>query len=420
MPARRILAMIMAGGRGSRLNPLTRHQVKPAVPFGGKYRIIDFVLSNFVNSGVYSLYALVQYRSQALIEHLRTGWRSRGMIKDHFLAVVPPQMYDGAPHYRGTADALAQNLNLIQNYAPDVVAVFGADHVFRMDVQQMVQEHMDNRADVTISAMPVDRMEATRFGVLECDLDGRVNRLDEKPASPSVIPGTRDLSYASMGNFLFRPAYLIEILSRDQRDNAPCLDLSADLLPAEVDQARIFAYDFSRNVLPGEDAEDAQSYWRDIGTIQSYFEAHMDLVREPTLLDLDNPLWPIRAARFNSPPTRLRRVEIENALIGEGGRIQQARLRNAVIGRGVRIDPGADVQECVIMDRVTIGAGARVRRAILDSHVAIEEGEDVSPESVDARHDVHIDEAADLVVLPQPMPSSPFPTATVLVEEEYF
>lgn len=398
----RVLGMVMAGGRGSRLYPLTRNQVKPAVPFGGKYRVIDFVLSNFVNSGVFSLYVLIQYQSLSLIEHLRTGWRTRGMIKDHFVTVVPPQWSGATDLYRGTAHAIAQNVNLIRHYAPDVVAVFGADHVFRMDVRQMVDFHQANQADVTIAAVPVERSEAERFGVVECDLDGRVTRLVEKPDDPTPIPSEPEKVFASMGNYLFDPEYLIDLAEGVLVNSSRKVDLSGDLLPGEEKRARMFAYDFQRNTLPGAAPDQMSSYWRDIGTIPSYYQAHMDMLSDPPRLNLDNPRWQIRGARFNSPPTRIDRAELDRVIVCEGSNIGRAKLRNVLVGRGVRIEDGAEISDSVLMDAVHIARGARVERAIIDRNIAVGAAETLAPDIIESNLELHFDKASGIVVVPRP------------------
>ena len=421
MKTPRVLGMILAGGQGSRLYPLTRNQVKPAVHFGGKYRVIDFVLSNFLNSGYFSLYVLVQYRSHALIEHLRTAWVERGMIREHFLTVAPPEMANGVDRYRGTADALLQNMSLIRNYAPDVVAVFGADHVFQMNIAQVVEEHLRNRADVTITAMTVDCSEAAgRFGVLEADSQGRVVALDEKPRNPRPLPGSPDQAYVSMGNFLFHPPYLYDLLERHADTIAESSDFSAHLLPGEVGRARMFAYDFSGNrVTCGSDGG-APCYWRDIGAIGSFFQAHMDLLTDPPRLNLNNPFWPIRGSRRNVPPSRLQSVDCSNVLISEGCEVTRARLRNVVLGRDIRIAPGAHITDSIIMDSAVIGPGARLDRAIVGCHCEIEGGSVLAPERVVCEHEYHIDTSANVIVTPQPVDVRQRPMASMLSTEEYY
>ncbi|MGH7361508.1 MAG: sugar phosphate nucleotidyltransferase, partial [Candidatus Methylomirabilales bacterium] len=275
----RILGIIMAGGKGERLHPLTRERSKPAVPFGGKYRIVDFVLSNFVNSGIFSLYVLVQYKSQSLIEHLQIGWRHGGLLRDHFISVVPPQMRMGEMWYRGTADAVAQNLHLIQDFNPDMVAIFGADHIYRMDLNQMLAFHAEREADVTVAALPVPLAEASGFGVIEADSEDRVLAFHEKPRQPVPMPGDPSRAYGSMGNYIFTKEVLVECLLEDvQRPTEH--DFGKHVIPRLVREKLVYAYNFLTQELPGQRAYEEPGYWRDVGTIEAYWQAHMDLLGE--------------------------------------------------------------------------------------------------------------------------------------------
>ena len=269
----RILGIIMAGGKGERLHPLTRERSKPAVPFGGKYRIVDFVLSNFVNSGIFSIYVLVQYKSQSLIEHLQIGWRHGGLLRDHFISIVPPQMRMGEMWYRGTADAVAQNLHLIQDFNPDMVAIFGADHIYRMDLNQMLTFHQEAQADVTVAARPVAVGEAAQFGVLAVDRHGRVVEFTEKPPRPSPMPGDSARALVSMGNYLFDRRVLVEALVDDARRSTEH-DFGRSIIPELVESGRVFAYDFQQNEVPGVKPYEEHGYWRDVGTVQAYWDAH--------------------------------------------------------------------------------------------------------------------------------------------------
>jgi glucose-1-phosphate adenylyltransferase len=246
----RVLAMIMAGGKGERLSPLTRERSKPAVPFGGRHRIVDFVLSNFLNSNVLALYVLVQYKSQSLIEHVRLAWRTTGILPDAFVTIVPPQMRFGNAWYRGTADAVLQNLNLIDDFAPDVIAVFGADHIYRMDVSQMVDYHLDQKADVTIAARQVPIGSASEFGVLAVNPQGRIVRFDEKPPQPTPIPSDPSRAHVSMGNYIFKRQPLVEALLADARRSTDH-DFGRSIIPEMVEAGRVFGYDFQTNEVPG-------------------------------------------------------------------------------------------------------------------------------------------------------------------------
>ncbi|HXF83511.1 MAG TPA: glucose-1-phosphate adenylyltransferase, partial [bacterium] len=368
----RVLAIILAGGRGERLYPLTRERGKPAVPFGGKYRIIDFVLSNFVNSGIYALYVLVQYKAQSLIEHLRNAWRLGG-LPDHFVIVVPPQMRWGESWYQGTADAVYQNINLIRDFHPDLVAIFGADHVYRMDVGQMIAFHRERDAEITVAARPVPLAQARHFGVLAVDAASRIVRFEEKPAAPAPMPGDPAHAFASMGNYLFERDVLLEALVEDARRSTDH-DFGRTIIPELVPHRRVVAYDFLTNAVPGIQPYEEPGYWRDIGTIEAYWQAHMDLLGPEPAFDLDNLAWPITTAHYPGPSARILAGEIRDSLIGEGTTIDGAVVRRSILGRGVRVLPGAQLEECIVMDRTVVGEDAQLRRVIADRFNTIPRG----------------------------------------------
>jgi glucose-1-phosphate adenylyltransferase len=361
----RILAMIMAGGRGERLAPLTDLRTKPAVPFGGKYRIVDFVLSNFVNSNVLAIYVLVQYRSQSLIEHLRRAWRIGGRIHQNFITVVPPQMKTGAMVYEGTADAVYQNINLIPDFAPDLVAVFGADHIYRMDIRQMVDFHLARKAQVTVAALPVPLATASSFGVIEADDEDRIIGFEEKPKRPKAMPGDATRAYASMGNYLFEADALVQVLNKDSTHRGSH-DFGRDIIPRLVGEQRVVAYNFLTNDVPDLQAYEEHGYWRDVGTIDAYWEAHMDLLGERPRFDLRNVAWPIMTDSYNGPAASLVRTRVDAAMIGQGSQVVEAEITRSVIGRNVRIDAGCRIEESVILDGSIIGAGSHLRRVIAD------------------------------------------------------
>ncbi|MBI1846349.1 MAG: glucose-1-phosphate adenylyltransferase [Candidatus Rokubacteria bacterium] len=400
MPGRpRVLAMIMAGGKGERLHPLTRERSKPAVPFGGRHRIIDFVLSNFVNSEMHSLYVLVQYKSQSLIEHLRLTWRTSGMISDYFVTVVPPQMRTGPAWYRGTADAVLQNLNLMDDFTPDIVAVFGADHVYRMDVNQMLTFHRESGADVTVAARPVPLADASQFGVVTVDRAARVVDFREKPPTASAMPGDPQRAYASMGNYLFSRAPLVDALLADARRSTEH-DFGRSIIPELVPTGRVFAYDFQSNDVPGIKPYEEPGYWRDVGTIQAYWDAHMDLLGESPRFDLDNRYWPIRTGAHPGPPARFIGSDVDNAHVGEASLIKRAVIRNSILGRGVWVNEGAVIEDSIIMDSTTVGKNARVRRAIVDRFNIIPADAEIGFDPRSDRRRYHVDPSG-LVVLPR-------------------
>ncbi|MBM3220525.1 MAG: glucose-1-phosphate adenylyltransferase [Candidatus Rokubacteria bacterium] len=392
-----MLAMIMAGGKGERLHPLTRDRSKPAVPFGGRHRIVDFVLSNFLNSGILALYVLVQYKSQSLIEHVRLSWRTTGIPSEAFVTVVPPQMRFGTAWYRGTADAVLQNLNLIDDFAPDVIAVFGADHIYRMDIAQMVDFHLDQKADVTVAARQVPIGSASEFGVLAVNAQSRIVRFDEKPKSPSPMPGHPGRALVSMGNYLFRRQPLVEALLSDARRSTDH-DFGRSIIPEMVETGRVCAYDFEQNEVPGVKPYEEQGYWRDVGTIESYWESHMDLLGESPRFDLDNSLWPIRTGQHPGPPARFIGSDIDNGQVGEGSLIKRAIVRNSILGRSVWVNEGAVIEDSIVMDHTTVGKGARVRRAIVDRYNIIPSDTEIGYDAEEDRRRYHVDRAGIVVV----------------------
>ena len=372
----------MAGGQGTRLYPLTRDRAKPAVPFGGKFRIVDFVLSNLVNSGIYSIYVLVQWRSQSLIEHLKDGWQFGRILHDHFIVPVPAQMRIGESWYQGTADAIFQNLNLIEDFEPDLVAVFGADHIYRMDLAQMIEFHVDRRAAVSVATLPVRLEEANQFGVLDVDSGLRVVGFEEKPRNPQPMPGAPGQCLASMGNYLFDPQILRSALLEDAEHVGSHHDFGRDLIPRLIGHVPVYAYNFMTNRIRG-DSEDTLSYWRDVGTVDSYYEANMDLRDARPLLNLYNQYWPLRTAYYNQPPAKFvfneynRRGQAFHSIVSEGCIISGGSAINSVLGRSVFVHSFSQIEDSIVMDYCDIGRGARVRRAIIDKNVQIAEGDEI-------------------------------------------
>lgn len=370
--------MIMAGGRGLRLSPLTRDRAKPAVPFGGKYRIIDFALTNFVNSGIHSIYVLTQFLSQSLSEHLQSAWTASAFMKDHFIRCVPAQMRTGETWYRGTADAIFQNLNLVRESRPHLVCIFGGDHIYRMDVGQLIAFHEHNEADCTVAGIPVPIETASSFGVIQVDEDWRVVGFEEKPANPKPIPGDPTRALASMGNYVFSCRALLEALETDAANSASSRDFGKDVIPAMVSNRRVFCYDFTSNVVPGEKGPNL--YWRDVGTIEAYFEANMDLRDLVPAFNLYNKHWPIRTARYDDPPAKFvhesdsRTGRALNSIVCEGSILSGCTVRNSIVGRNVKIHSFAEVSESIIFDNVEIGMNVRIHRAIIDKNVKVAEG----------------------------------------------
>jgi glucose-1-phosphate adenylyltransferase len=374
----RVLAFVLAGGKGTRLFPLTKERAKPAVPFGGRYRIIDFVLSNMVNSGIYSTYVLVQFKSQSLLQHLREGWDVSSMLKQHFIIPVPAQMRSaGEDWYRGTADAIHQNINLIEQADPHFVVIFGADHIYRMNIREMIEFHMHKRAQATIAAIPVEREMASEFGVIETTPDGTVIAFHEKRADAPSMPGDPTRVLASMGNYIFSTDLLLDELYADAQNENSSHDFGKDILPGLVGRTEMFAYDFQTNRIPGDPATQ-QPYWRDVGTIDAYYDANMDLRSVTPALNLYNRQWPLRTSSYSDAPAKFifdehgRRGQAIDSIVAGGTILSGGMVRNSVLGRGVRLHSGALVEDSILFDNVDIGRRARVRRAILDKNVRIE------------------------------------------------
>jgi glucose-1-phosphate adenylyltransferase len=376
----RVLGIVLAGGKGTRLFPLTRERAKPAVPFGGKYRIIDFVLSNFVNSGINSIYVLTQFRSQSLLQHLSEGWQFGGMLKSHFIINVPAQMRsENESWYLGTADAIFQNINLIEQSDPHLVAIFGGDHIYRMNVASMIDFHLARRADVTVAAIPVAREHASEFGVIETAQDGRIMAFHEKNPNAPTMPGDTSRVYASMGNYIFSTRALVDLLNADAKTPGSHHDFGQDILPKLAGNAPIYAYNFETNRIPGE-KEDALPYWRDVGTIEAFYEANMDLNHVKPDLNLYNREWPVRSTSYSNPPAKFvfdeddRRGQAIDSIVADGCILSGGVVRRSVLGRGVHVHTGALIESCVIMDNCDIERHAKLRRAILDKNVRIPQG----------------------------------------------
>jgi glucose-1-phosphate adenylyltransferase len=373
----KVLAFVLAGGRGTRLYPLTKERAKPAVHFGGKYRIVDFVLSNLINSGIYSVYVLVQFKSQSLLQHLSDGWQFSGILKDHFIIPVPAQMRTvGETWYRGTADAIYHNMNLIEQSRPDVVAVFGADHIYRMNVREMLEFHQRKEAEVTVAALPIEKKWASEFGVIETGPDGRILAFHEKDPDAPTIPGNPGYVYASMGNYLFSTPALLRELHDDEQDENSGHDFGKDIFPSMVRRAPMYAYDFQTNHIPGDPPE-LPPYWRDVGTLGAYYECAMDVRAVAPALNLYNSQWPLRTASYPDPPAKFtfdddgRRGEAIDSIVSGGCILSGGLVRRSVLGRNVRVHAGAVIEDSIIFDNCDIGRRVKLRRVIVDKNVNI-------------------------------------------------
>jgi len=414
----RVLAFVLAGGKGTRLFPLTKERAKPAVPFGGQYRIIDFVLSNLVNSGITSIYVLIQFKSQSLLQHLRDGWQFSDIVRDQFIIPVPAQMRTpGETWYRGTADAIYQNFNLIEQSRPDVVAIFGADHVYRMNIHAMLEHHQRKGAEVTVAAIPVEKRWAGEFGVIEADEEGRILRFHEKDPNAPCISGNPDYVFASMGNYLFSTPALLRELSRDAEDPGSGHDFGRDILPRMAGQSAMFAYDFQTNRIPGDPPE-VKPYWRDVGTIESYYDANMDLRAVAPTLNLYNKQWPLRTASYPDPPAKFtfdeerRRGEAIDSIVSGGCILSGGMVRRSVLGRGVRVHAEALVEDSIIFDNCDIGRRCKIRRAILDKNLQIPPDTVIGYDLEQDRQRYYVAEGGIVVLEGR---RSPVPIASVLV-----
>lgn len=369
---KKVVAFVMAGGEGSRLRPLTTDRCKPAVPFGSRYRIVDFVLSNLANSDIRSIYVLVQYRPQSLIEHVRKAWTVSALFSDQFVTVVPPQMSQVSTAFGGTADAVYQSLDLMNMHRPDLVAIFGADHIYRMDVRQMVRFHCEHDAEVTVAAIPVPIEQASNLGIIETDASGRITGFQEKPARARPMPDDPQRAYASMGNYLFAANLLRTALEEaHQRGDT---DFGHHVLPRLAQTHRVYAYNFMTNEVPGTKPYEENGYWRDVGTLDAYFDAHLDVLGLEPRFDAFNPQWPIFSSHYQGPTARVIRGQLDNVLLGAATIVTDANIRNSILRREVVVEPGAVIEDCVIMDYVRIQAGAQLRRTVIDRHNVVEAG----------------------------------------------
>jgi glucose-1-phosphate adenylyltransferase len=368
------LGIVLAGGEGKRLMPLTADRAKPAVPFGGSYRLVDFVLSNLVNAGFLRIAVLTQYKSHSLDRHITTTWRMSNLL-GNYVTPVPAQQRLGPRWYTGSADAILQNFNLIHDENPKHVIVFGADHVYRMDPDQMYQQHLQTGAGVTVAAIRVKRSEASEFGVIELAEDGiTIKAFHEKPENPPAMPGHPDLALVSMGNYIFRRDAMEEALILDSEDVDSRHDIGGNIIPAMTKAGSAKVYDFANNVVPGETDRD-KGYWRDVGSIDSYFEAHMDLVSPLPIFNLYNRQWPILTNPPSLPPAKFSERGIAfDSVVGAGSIISGGELRRTVASYDVLVGRDAAVDSSVFMPSVRIGEGARIKNAILDKNVVVEAG----------------------------------------------
>jgi glucose-1-phosphate adenylyltransferase len=389
MADRRVLGIVLAGGAGRRLMPLTEDRAKPAVPFGGLYRLVDFALSNLVNAGCLRIAVLTQYKSHSLDRHITTTWRMSALL-GNYVTPVPAQQRLGPQWYTGSADAIYQSLNLIFDERPDLVVVFGADHVYRMDPRQMIDQHVAGGTGFTVAAIRVPRPDATEFGVIKAAKEGHlIEEFLEKPADPPGLPDSPGEAYASMGNYVFDADVLVDALREDAANAASKHDMGGDIIPMMVADGRAQVYDFATNEVPGATERD-KAYWRDVGTLDSYFEAHMDLCHVHPVFNLYNERWPILTHVPSQPPAKFvhdsgdRIGRALDSLVSNGVIVSGGTVRESVLSPGVRVNSWATVERAVVLHNTLIARHAVVRDAIIDKNVEIPDGAEVG---VDKDHD---------------------------------
>jgi len=385
--------MVLAGGEGRRLAPLTRDRAKPAVPYGGRYRIIDFVLSNLLNSRIFRINVLTQYKSESLNRHLARAWALSTNF-GQYVASVPAQQRTGTNWYAGSADAIYQNLNLIADEKPDVVAVFGGDHIYRMDIRQMADFHARKGADLTVATIPVKTEDARGFGVCNISADHEITGFVEKPKNPEPMPGSTTHCLASMGSYLFSADALVREIKRDARDPESAHDFGKNILTSMVGRSRVFAYDFNTNVVPGME-EKERGYWRDVGTIENYWESNMDLVSVDPVFNLYNASWPIYSAAFNAPPAKFvfedekkhRVGHAVDSLVSEGVIISGGFARRSILSPYVRVNSFSEVEESILLEGVNVGRHCKLKKTIIDKGVELPQKTEIGfdPEADRAR-----------------------------------
>ncbi len=400
---RSTIAMVLAGGKGERLSPLTLRRAKPSVAFGGKYKIIDFVLSSLFNSGIKKVYILTQYRAYSLNKHIRESWGKWTGLGEFYVDISPETSSASEEWFKGTADAILQYLRFVESTVADYVAIFGGDHIYKMDVTQMINFHRKNKADITIAALEVPVVEASRFGIFSVDEESRVNNFAEKPVTPERIPG-RETCYASMGNYIFPTRKLIKVLQEAKKSHAD-LDFGKHVIPMMLANGdRVFAYNFNDNVVPGMTKEE-RGYWRDVGTIDSYYEANMDLINVSPQLNLYNYKWPILTNQGNLPPAKTvfddddRRGQNIDSYVCAGCITSGGTVRRSIIGPRCKINSYSLVEDSILFENVTVGRNVKIRKTIIDKNVLIPDGSTIGydPEA-DRSHGYTVTESGIVVV----------------------
>lgn len=398
--------LVLAGGKGSRLAPLTCHRAKPSVPFAGRYRIVDFVLSNVVNSGYRQVYVLTQFMATSLIKHISRNWHLYGI--QEFIEIVPAQMRRGPDWYKGTADSVWQNVNLLHESRSPHVGVFSGDHIYKFAIDQMQAVHEACAADLTIAGWPVPIAEANQFGVMEIDASGRLIGFEEKPANPKPMPGDPTRALVSMGNYFFRRDALLDVLAVDAEDESSAHDFGKNVIPRLLREgAKIQVYDFGTNLIPGE-RDGTIPYWRDVGTLEGYFAANMEVRSSLPAVNLYNRQWRIRTAQRDYPPTRMVRHSAEHpvasaidSLICEGSIVSSSFLDRVMLGYDSFVHPGCHLEDSVMLSGCDIGEGARLRRVLLDKNCRIEAGTEIGWDTDADRARFPFVSPTGIVVLPK-------------------
>ncbi|MCA9664021.1 MAG: glucose-1-phosphate adenylyltransferase [Myxococcales bacterium] len=402
-PEPKVLGVVLAGGEGTRLRPLTLERAKPAVPFGGTFRIVDFVLSNLVNSGIHRIKVLTQYKSDSLLSHIARGWRLSS-IAGHYVEPVPAQQRVGKEWFRGSADALYQSLNIVHDEDPDFVVVFGGDHIYRMDVRQMLGFHIHKDAALSVAAIPVPVEEAYQFGVIEVDENRRMVGFEEKPQSNAKeMPDRPGWVLASMGNYIFDKDVLDQALTEDQQKKDTKYDFGRNILPSLFPREPVYVYNFLDNVIPGMQ-ENERGYWRDVGTLEAYYAAHMDLIAVTPVLNMYNRRWPIRSIQREHPPAKFVFADADrmgvatDSIVSQGCIVSGGRVNRSILSPGVRINSYSQVEESVLLDNVDVGRHCKVRRAIIDKNVKLPPGTVIGYDEAEDRERFDVSDTGLVVV----------------------
>lgn len=399
------IAMVLAGGKGERLSPLTLRRAKPSVAFGGKYKIIDFVLSNLFNSGIKKVYILTQYRAYSLNKHLRESWGKWTGLGEFYVGISPETSSESEEWFKGTADAILQYLRFVESSDADYVAIFGGDHIYKMDVTQMINFHRVNKSDITIAALEVPAEEASRYGVFSVDEDARVTAFTEKPENPERIPG-RETCFASMGNYIFPTRKLIEVLQEGKKTHAD-LDFGKHVIPMMLaNNDRVFAYNFNDNVIPGMKSEE-RGYWRDVGTLDSYYEANMDLVNVSPQLNLYNYKWPILTNQGNLPPAKTvfddddRRGQNIDSYVCAGCITSGSTVRGSILGPRCKVNSYSLIEDSILFENVSVGRNVKIRKAIIDKNIVIPDGSTIGYDSDEDRRNGYTVTESGITVVPR-------------------